>query len=74
MDDSQNEAHLMGTGSDHGTFIPSRTYKSSLQFREKKPERVMLFSPNAVVLTICSCRNAVFLGLHIQMQPSTGFN
>ena len=34
----------------------------------------MPLSQNAVVLTICSCRNVVFLGLHIRMQPSTGFN
>ena len=61
MDDSQNK-------------VPSRTYQSSLQFKEKQPERVMPLSPNAVVPTICSCINAVFLGLYTRMQPSTGFN
>jgi hypothetical protein len=30
--------------------------------------------PNAVVHTICSCRNAVFLGLHTRTRPSTGVN
>jgi hypothetical protein len=74
MDDSQNEAQLMGTWSDHGTFVPSRTYKSSLQFRENHPQTGKLPPPNAVVSTICSCRNAVFLCLHIRMRPSTGFS
>ena len=73
MDDSQNEAQLMGTGSDP-VKVPSRTYKSSLQFRERHPQTVTPAPPNAVVHTICSSRNAVFLGLHTRTRPSTGVN
>jgi hypothetical protein len=54
--------------------VPSRTYKSILQFREKHPQTVTPAPPNAVVHTICSCRNAVFLGLHTRTRPSTGVN
>ena len=54
--------------------VPSRTYKSSLQFWEKHPQTVTPAPPNVVVHTICSCRNAVFLGLHTLTRPSTGVN
>jgi hypothetical protein len=50
----------------------TRTYKSSLQFREKHPQTVTPAPPNAVVHTICSCRNAVFLGLHTQSVNTSG--
>jgi hypothetical protein len=49
----------MSAGSDHGTFVlfkvPSMTYKSILQFREKHPQTVKPPPPNVVVPTICSC-------------------
>ena len=54
--------------------VPSRTYKSSLLFREKHLQTVTPAPPNAVVHTICSCRNAVFLGVHTRTRPSTGVN
>ena len=54
--------------------VPSMTYKSSLQFRERHPQTVTPAPPNAVEHTICSCRNAVFLGLHTRTRPSTGVN
>jgi hypothetical protein len=54
--------------------VPSMTYKSILQFREKHPQTVKQPPPNAVVPTICSCWNVVFLGLHTRTWPSTGFN
>ena len=54
--------------------VPSMTYKSILQYREKHPQTVKPPPPNAVVPTICSCWNVVFLGLHTRTRPSTGFN
>jgi hypothetical protein len=68
MDDSQNEAQLMGTGFYHGTFVLLKSHQghtSQAQLREKHPQTVTPAPPNAVVHTICSCRNAVFLGLHV---------
>jgi hypothetical protein len=55
--------------------VPSRRYKSSVQFREEQPQTVTPLPPNAVVPTICSCWNAVFLGLNTRTRrPSTGFS
>jgi hypothetical protein len=54
--------------------VPSMTYKSILQFKEKHPQTVKPPPPNAVVPTICSCWNVVFLGVHTRTWPSTGFN
>jgi hypothetical protein len=45
--------------------VPSMTYKSILQIREKHPQTVKPPPPNAVVPTICSCWNVVFLGLQL---------
>jgi hypothetical protein len=49
-------------------------YRSSLQFREKHPQTVTPPPSNAVVPTIRSCRNAVFLNLYTRTRSSTGFN
>ena len=77
MDDSQNEAQLMSAGSDHGTFVLLKSHQrhtSQALFRENHPQTGKLPPPNAVVSTICSCRNAVFLCLQTRMRPSTGFS
>ena len=75
MDDSQNEAQLMGAGSDHGTFVLLKSHQGHTSqvysLKEKQPKRLMPLSPNAVVPTICFCRNVVFLGLHTRMRTST---
>ena len=54
--------------------VPPRIYKSGLQFREKHSQKVTPPPPNAVVPTICSWRDAVFLSLHMWTRQSTGFN
>jgi hypothetical protein len=72
MDDHQIEAHLMSAGSGLRYFC-TRTNKSSLQFRENHPETITPPPPNAVVPTLCSCGNTVFLGHHTRTRPSTRF-
>ena len=72
MDDYQIEAHLMGAGSGSRYFC-TRTNKSSLQFRENHPQTITPPPPSAVVPTLCSCGNAVFLGHHTRTRSSTRF-